>query len=471
MTRRLHALRRSFALVALLLLARAAHALIMGGTGNDPVRDPGWPAGAARVFNFPGRVAWWEGPPFGGGEWHAECRGTVDEFNQLLVDFAAIDSPQKRLVIHDGPGRSFWLNPSRQPDPAVDARIDWTFTVWVPENWERLQTLPADFRAANGDKPPVPQLDLYVDRIRFGDLRIPEGIELDDRRLEAHGYSPDDGVVLEGSITSLATDRPLQGRVELQLIEREEQRGYRYTTVKQVPTNAVGKWVIKSTPTGWLRLVAYAPLHVPRVIGHHQIDEQPRWIEQSTKLARGGRVTGRTIDEQGRPLAGVEVSLSGIDAGKNSRYDLLQPLVTVTTEDGRFEIVDVPLGAATVNVRKEGYVRPGLGLNVEIPSSNHELQLTPAASIAIKVDFGEHPPPAGYIVHLRPEGGEVVGSWGGSGQIDVDRSLHWSGIPPGRYVLTGRPNPGNDRQETAPVTVELTAGKQTEVVLKAKPPE
>jgi len=41
--------------------ARHVLALIMGGEGNKPINDPGWPKGAAEIFNHPGRVAWWEG--------------------------------------------------------------------------------------------------------------------------------------------------------------------------------------------------------------------------------------------------------------------------------------------------------------------------------------------------------------------------------------------------------------------------
>ena len=49
------------------LLPSAAFALIMTGTGNEPVSDAGWPAGALAVANLKSRVGWWEGPPFGGG--------------------------------------------------------------------------------------------------------------------------------------------------------------------------------------------------------------------------------------------------------------------------------------------------------------------------------------------------------------------------------------------------------------------
>ncbi len=41
-------------------------------------------------------------------------------------------------------------------------------------------------------------------------------------------------------------------------------------------------------------------------------------------------------------------------------------------------------------------------------------------------------------------------------------------VPPGRYVLRGRPNPGSDAEETEPVTVDLKGGQAAEVTLKAK---
>ena len=47
--------------------SQTAFALIVGGKGNSPVHDPGWPRGAAAIFNNPARIAYWVGPPFGGG--------------------------------------------------------------------------------------------------------------------------------------------------------------------------------------------------------------------------------------------------------------------------------------------------------------------------------------------------------------------------------------------------------------------
>src|SRR5262245_2713183 len=92
-----------------------AFALITGGEGNKPLTDPGWPSGAAAIFNHTGRIAWWEGPPFGGGQWHSECRGDAKALSAVLADFAKLDVKTKRVVVHDGTGYSFWLAPNREP--------------------------------------------------------------------------------------------------------------------------------------------------------------------------------------------------------------------------------------------------------------------------------------------------------------------------------------------------------------------
>ena len=92
---------------------REAAALITGGEGNKPISDPGWPKGAAAIFNHPSRIAWWEGPPFGGGQWHSESRGDARTLTAILTAFSKMDAKTKRVVVHDGVGQSFWIS-----DPA-----------------------------------------------------------------------------------------------------------------------------------------------------------------------------------------------------------------------------------------------------------------------------------------------------------------------------------------------------------------
>lgn len=72
------------------------------------------------------------------------------------------------------------------------------------------------------------------------------------------------------------------------------------------------------------------------------------------------------------------------------------------------------------------------------------------------------------MVKISPEGGDVVGSYGGSGNIDARDLLNFAILPPGRYILTGRPNPGSDGEEAGPVTIDVKGGQAEEVTLKAK---
>jgi hypothetical protein len=261
-----------------LVSPREASALIRGDVGNKPVSDPGWPRGAAVIFNHTGRAAWWEGPPYGGGEWHAECRGDVKTLNAVLADFARMDAKSRRIVVHDGTGYSFWLAPNKEPEKLAAAKVDWIFTVWQPDNWERLHRMPADLNPTDpGDTSPPSQIDVFTAGINWSNVTVPQGIEVDDRRLVAHGFTTDDGVVIEGKVTGLATGRPLVATMRLQRVEPQKKGGYLYPAVAESKADAQGRWVLKKAPPGWVRIVVEAEGYVPRVAGYAILNEEPRW--------------------------------------------------------------------------------------------------------------------------------------------------------------------------------------------------
>jgi hypothetical protein len=155
---------------------------IGGGTGNAPISNKDWPAGAEAIFNFKGRVAFWDGPPLGGGQWHAECRGYAKQLNEVLTALDRMDSKNKRVVVHDGPGQSFWLNPSRDATKAEAARIDWTFIVWSKPSWQRLvdRKKARDQDAAPLDPPS--QIDVYTGGVKWADVVVPKGLTIVDQR-------------------------------------------------------------------------------------------------------------------------------------------------------------------------------------------------------------------------------------------------------------------------------------------------
>ena len=214
-------------------VAPKAFAMIIGGEGNKPIADPGWPSGAAVIFNTKSRIAWWEGPPFGGGQWRSECRGDAKAFNEILLGFAKLDAKRKRVIVHDGVGGSFWLNPNGEPSKQESARIDWVLMVWQADRWDRFRSLPADLKPgdmADAKNGPPAQIDVFAGgNIRWVDVSVPKGLEVVDQRLEAHGFTIADGNVLEGKLSDLSTNRSLSGRVSLELIEPQPKGGYRFT--------------------------------------------------------------------------------------------------------------------------------------------------------------------------------------------------------------------------------------------------
>lgn len=459
----------SLALMAAMFAGRSASALIEGGEGNSPFPDPGWPQGAATVFNVAARAAYWEGPPFGGGQSHAECRGDAKQFSVVLADFAKIAAKKKRIILHDGVGQSFWLNTNGDAAKKEAAKIDWVFVVWEQRSWNQFQKLPINLRAPtpdDGQAEPAVQIDVYTGgSIKWSDVVIPKGIDVIDERLEAHGYKTSDGTVLEGTTTDLK-GKPLDGEMDLQLIEPGN-GGYDYTSVEKVRADAKGYWVLKHAPGRWYRVVARAKGFVPRVMGYAAFDGAPGWHFYKGALSAPAAISGRVVDDAGKPLADVEVSLDDIVCN-DEVYKTLDSLEMKTDADGKFQIADVPIGSTRVFVRKQGYCRPGLGESIDTPADKLKLTMAPSAQIHVAVDFANSKRPEGYIVEIEPEGGNVVGSWGGSGNIDGNNEITFSNAPAGKYFIWGHPNPSSGKDNTPQIMIDAKGGATVDVVLKVK---
>jgi hypothetical protein len=474
-SRRLTLLAAATALLAVALAAVAAHsafAMITGGTGNEPLQDPGWPAGAVWIFNHPGRIAWWEGPPFGGGQWHAECRGDAKDLNLVLADFAKLDAKNKRIIVHDGVGHSFWINPNQEPGKKTDAPIDWTFTVWQAANWNHLRKAPADLSPIDARDakigPPI-EIDVYTGgNIRWADVKTPKDVKVIDERLTAHGFTPADGTVLQGRVTDLATGLPLASRTRLQRIEPQKKGGYRYTDAIEAPTDKLGHWVLKKTPPGWYRVIVEADGYVPRLAGYVRPNDQPRWYGFDCRLSRPGPVSGKVVDTQGKPLTDVEVRLDDVATAEDGRYESPDGYTRRTDAEGRFQFALVPLATARVWTHKPGYCRPGLGMKITSPAKDLVLTMKQSTQVIVTIDFSWATKPQEYIVEIEPEGGSRVGTWGGSGCIDAKNQITFNDVPPGRYVLHGQPNGGTEKQRTDPVTVDLKGGQPLKITLQAK---
>ncbi len=461
-----------FALAIAAVPFRQAVALIMGGQGNRPIADPGWPKGAAAVFNNPARIAWWEGPPFGGGQWHAECRGDAKALTAVLADFARLDVKSKRVFVLDGVGASVWLKPGDHPAKKVDTRVDWMFVVWQPARWEHLRKLPADLNPtdpADAETGPPSSITAYTGgHIRWSDVAVPKGLEVVDQRLEAHGFTPADGIVLEGKVVDLATKRPITASLRVHRIEPQPKGGNRYSVVAETLSDPQGRWVLKRVPSGWHRVVLEADGYVPRIVGYRQDDDQPRWQSYDCGLSRPAAVSGRITDQAGQPLADVAVQIQDVVSDIDGRYRSPQEPAVRTGADGRFHSDQLPVGRATIWLNKSGYCRMGLGTPITLPMKDVELTMIKSARIRVTVDFTGIDRPEEYLVELKPEGGEAVGKWSGSGIIDARNQIEFDDVTPGRYVLEGRPNPSRRDQRSRPMPIILNVGRSIEVTLPAK---
>jgi hypothetical protein len=163
-----------------LLMLVSAKALIISGTG--PANLTGCPAGGAALADLKSAVGWWEGPPFGGGEWHIQFRGDTPAFQQALTNFAAIRATELDLIVHDGTGQDQFLQ--------GDKRVDWSFTVWNPESWNNLYNNTNMTFLTNspsfGKPVPAPQLDVYVGNLDWTKVEIPKNLKVRDERAAPH---------------------------------------------------------------------------------------------------------------------------------------------------------------------------------------------------------------------------------------------------------------------------------------------
>jgi hypothetical protein len=164
-------------------LASPSLADIGGSTSDEEISNQNWPEGAEAVFNFKGRVAFWDGPPLGGGHWHAECRGDAKQLSDVLAAFERIKAQDKRIVLHNGVGQSFWLNPNGDPAKVEAAKIDWTFAVWDKESWQRIMDVKKAGDAPGDAMEPPVQIDVYTGgNVNWKDVVVPKGLTVVDQR-------------------------------------------------------------------------------------------------------------------------------------------------------------------------------------------------------------------------------------------------------------------------------------------------
>jgi hypothetical protein len=179
-------------------------------------------------------------------------------------------------------------------------------------------------------------------------------------------------------------------------------------------------------------------------------------------------MSGQITDDAGKPLADVEVRLADVVSDEDGGYGSPHEYASKTDADGRFRLDQVPVGSATIRLRKSGYCRPGLGQPITTPAKDIALHMMKSAQVRVTVDFAGTARPQWYIVQIEPEGGSAVGTWGGSGNIDAKNQISFHDVPPGRYVLQGYRNPWPANQMSRSLVIDLKGGQTSEVTLSTE---
>ncbi len=437
-------------LAATLLLALdcpLASALIIGGTGNDPVRDSGWPRGALDVANLKTRIAWWEGPPFGGGEWHFEYRGSTANFQAAVESFSEVLAPRLELVVHDGKHKSLWIKTN---DKQADASVDWEFTVWVPANWNHLYNNPRSYFAS--DQPnfrqPVaaPRLDVYVGgQVAWDAVRVPSNVVVIDRRLEANGIAADAGGAIRGHVWDMANGRPIAG-ARIRVGDGPDATGQ---------TDADGRFTIERIPSGGHTITADADGYAPKRVGWATVDAA-FFQQYDVTLSAAREFEGRVVDADDQPLGDVKVRLSNVVGLDGRGYPPGAQSSVTTDANGHFHFDGIPQGIVQLACRKTGYYyNPVLNVH-EVDGKPLTLQMIRTGEVRVSVvDAKGKPITSRFIVELEPKGGSRIGSWSGSSNVGADGTVIFQGVPPGDYVVFGKPNPGRADATTKihPVTI------------------
>ena len=462
-------------LLAFFMMADNTSALIMVGKGNSPVHDTGWPDGSLALANMTCRAGWWEGPPFGGGEWNFQYRGNSENFKEALRLFSAIRSPKLELVVHDGPGYCLFLADDHKTNNS--ARIDWSFTVWHPESWHRLFNNPKS--VWNSDHPnfrqpvPPPRLDVYIGggSIGWDKVMVPQFVSVRDERAGESHRKSETGALIQATVYDMASGKAVQG-AHLIIANNNSQNRSSFEggqPLSDVITDASGI-ASASVPAGNYQIWMEAPGYASRLLEQGNFQDKA-FKQYNTELAKSVGISGKVSLMNGKPIQGVKITPNSILAIDGHGYRMPVKLQAISDQNGCFVLSGLPQGYVVIHAQLDGYYYGDILAIQDAPSTNLDLKMTSAGTIRVTVTDRSGKPMSQYqgnpiIVEVEPKGGNKVGSWGGSATIDTSASYTFTQVPPGEYQITSRPNPGSEAKKYAPTyQVTLAPGGQESVVI------
>jgi protocatechuate 3,4-dioxygenase beta subunit len=221
------------------------------------------------------------------------------------------------------------------------------------------------------------------------------------------------------------------------------------------------------------------------------------------EIKRGGVITGRVVDSQGRPVIEERVTLTRVDANNkpqgyflyNGNYDIYQ-----TDDRGFYRIYGAPegrylvsvgqaesAGSATIIYRREFYPRvfypdatsesEAKAINVSEGSEASNIDITvsdPKQTYDVSgrvVDAGGGQPVAGVevVVGRLMKDGRYAGGYSGNGaRSGPNGEFRLFGVAPGMHAVVARPDNATGGFISDPVIVDIGEGSVTGVEIKVR---
>lgn len=246
--------------------------------------------------------------------------------------------------------------------------------------------------------------------------------------------------------------------------------------------SADGSYRIESLDAGSYVLLVRADGACPTYSGAFQVGRDVV-LGMDVQMRGGGRVHGRVLDADGRPLAGAEVSLHGAQfqpangngffAGSAGDPDNVPESKTRTDRDGRFRFEHAFPGALKLHVQHGTHLPESVPVTVAegATADAGDIRLYAGGSVSgVALDQDGKPLSGGTVSLTREDGGELFHA---SALLDARGAFRFDGLRAGSYELFAFPNVGDALwfpSDDSVQKVYVVEGKDQEVVLRSPTP-
>lgn len=246
--------------------------------------------------------------------------------------------------------------------------------------------------------------------------------------------------------------------------------------------SADGSYRIESLDAGSYVLLVRAPGACPTYSPGFQVGRDVV-LGMDVQMRAGGRVLGRVVGGDGRPLAGARLSLHGREfrpASGNGLFVLAEDdpenvpeSSAVSGADGRFVIDNAYTGELSLYVEHATHLPETVRVSIAEGASCEvgEVRMRVGGSITgSAVDQDGRPLAGGTVNVTREDGGELFHA---SQLLDSRGAFRFDGLQAGTYEIFAFPNVGDTLwfpSEDAVQRVYVSEGKTVEVQLRAPAP-